>query len=85
MSQLRTKDGNPRDDVRLTPACLEVLTLVFKGYVHSEIAAIRHTSEKTVGHQMASVLSTLDARNAAEAIYEAQARNLLQPPKRYVD
>ncbi len=54
------------DRWRLTPAEKEVAQLLLKGLGHREIARLRHTSEKTVRQQAASVYQKADLGGRAE-------------------
>lgn len=61
----------------LTRRELEVLNLVAQGMTNTEIAERLHRSEKTIGHQVSSILAKLEVKNRTEAVRKALQRSIL--------
>lgn len=73
-----TAKGVPRSDTpRLTARELEVLRLVAAGYSNTMIASSLHLSENTVKGHVEGLLSSLNARNRAEAVAAAGRLDLI--------
>ncbi len=60
-----------QDGVQLTQEELDILSLTAKGFTYKQIGDILGLNQYTVGTARALVNAKLEARNAAEAIYNA--------------
>ncbi len=64
--------------VTLTPAELEVLALVARGWANKEIASARGTSIQVIKNQMTSIMNRLDAKDRTHAVVIAHRRGVLE-------
>lgn len=73
-----TEEGQPAADDDLTPREREVLELVARGAINSEIAECLVISENTVKFHMKNILQKLQARNRAEVVAYALRSGLIE-------
>jgi len=65
------------DEINLTKREREVLALIADGKINNEIADMLFISERTVEAHRANIMKKMEARNTAELVRKAIAKNLL--------
>jgi DNA-binding NarL/FixJ family response regulator len=65
------------DEINLTKREQEVLAHIADGKINHEIAEMLFISERTVEAHRANIMKKMEARNTAELVRKAIAKNLL--------